>query len=69
MDAPAALPVVLAPLAILIGQAVLSLTPGRSRIFYLVLSLLLFAAGICLGIGGVYTLITGAVDPDRKSVV
>lgn len=63
MDAPAALPVVLAPLAILIGQAVLSLTPGRSRIFYLVLSLLLFAAGICLGIGGVYTLITGAVDP------
>lgn len=63
MDAPAALPAVLAPLAILVGQAVLSLTPGRSRIFYLVLSLLLFAAGLYLGVGGAYTLITGAVDP------
>lgn len=62
-DAPAALPAVLAPLAILIGQAVLSLTPGRSRMFYLVLSLLLFAVGICVGVGGAYTLITGAVDP------
>lgn len=63
MDAPTTLPTVLVPLAVLIGQAVLSLTPGRSRAFYLVLGLLLLAGGICLGVGGAYTLITGAVDP------
>ncbi len=63
VDAPAVLPTVLVPLAVLIGQAVLSLTPGRSRAFYLALALLLLAGGIYLGVGGVYTLITGAVDP------
>ncbi len=62
VNVPAALPLLFAPVAILAGQALICVGTRRNRLFYLLLTLLLFALAVCFGIAGASPLVTGSIS-------
>lgn len=60
---PVAMLLLLAPLAILAGQGILAMFPASSKVFHLLMTLLVLVLGIVFAVGGGYPLATGANLP------